>query len=552
MKKFFKYSISIAAAALCLYSCDDVVNIPATDRLTQDAIWSGSEAVLDQYVIGLYGAVREKSTIKMLDSQFTDCLTDLMKDGDWIASRRYNRKNYNFEPFTSDDASILGNWGDSYIRIRRFNEFLRDVNKYGEKYSDDFLKPRIAEVRFMRAMQYFYLIRIYGGVVLRDKYVGPEENDKARMSEADSWQWVIDEIKTVIPDLPVEWTADNYTRLTRIAAYGFLSRVALYAEQWDECVDAATQCETLGASLASTYAEVFSDKYSKENLMIVDFAPTGLNHNADQIFRPAGDNATHGNKGFGSPIVPTAEFADAFEMTDGTAFSWTAYKANPAAWDNDPFSKRDPRFYTTIIYNNQDWESRKIEAYEGGDDGIQLFKKEGFRTATCTGYYYRKFITENDNSWDTAGSNHFDIMLRFGEVVLNKAEALAHQSGKLSDAVKELNRLRNRAGMPDASAADFDSFMKVLEHERIVELGGENFRFWDLRRWKLGVVRLNNKSFHGVWIKQDATAPGGFTYDECDIDDGSKHVFMERYYCFALPQAEINANGAINENNPGW
>lgn len=555
MKKILNRLFPLAGLVLCLAACDDVINIPATDSITDDAIWSGSEPILDQYVIGLYGAVREKSTLKMNETQYTDCMTDLMKDADWTQSRRYNRKMYNYEPFNSDDASILANWGDSYTRIRRFNEFLRDVKTYGNLYNEAFLKSRIAEVRYMRAMQYFYLIRVYGGVVLRDHYPGPEENNAPRMTEADSWQWVIDEIKACIPDLPVEWDAANFSRMTRVAAYGFLSRVALYAKQWDVVVESADSCAKLGAILDPVYANVFSDHFSKEILMVVDFQPTGLNHNADQVFRPAGDNANHGNKGFGYPMTPTAEFADAFEMADGTAFSWDAYKANPSAWGNDPFSGREPRFYTTILYNNEDWEGRKIESYEGGVDGIQKFEKAAARTATCTGYYYRKFITENDHSWDAAGSNHYDIMLRYGEVLLNKAEALAQSnwSANSTAALKALNDIRARVGLPAKSASTLDEFMDLLEHERIVELGGENFRFWDLRRWKKGVDRLNNKSFHGVWIKKDDTAPGGFTYDECDADDGTMRVFMERYYCFALPLAEVNNNEALGGmNNPGW
>ena len=373
-KSVIRISI-IAAMLLSFAACDDVVNIPATDRLTQDAIWSGDEAILDQYVIGLYGAVREKSTVYMNESQMTDCMTDILKDMDWTQSRRYNRKMMNYEPFISDDASILGNWGDSYTRIRRFNEFLRDVQVYGTKYNSDFLNARVAEVRYMRAMQYFYLIRVYGGVVLRDKYVGPEENDKARMTEAESWQWVIDEIKTCAPDLPAAWDASNFTRMTRGAAYGFLSRVALYAGQWDEVVAAADSCVKYGAILEPNYADVFSNKWSKENLMIVDFAPTGLNHNADQVFRPSGDNSRHGSKGFGYPMTPTAEFADAFEMADGSAFSWDAYNANPSAWGNDPFSGREPRFYATILYNNEDWEGRKLETFEGGEDGVRKFRR---------------------------------------------------------------------------------------------------------------------------------------------------------------------------------
>ena len=121
MKKYIHILFASISVSVFCVSCNDVVDIPPSDLVTQDVIWSGKESVLDQYVIGLYGALLEKSTVYMLANQFTDCLTDVMKDGDWITERRYNRINVGFQQFASDDALILSNWNDSYTRIRRFN-----------------------------------------------------------------------------------------------------------------------------------------------------------------------------------------------------------------------------------------------------------------------------------------------------------------------------------------------------------------------------------------------------------------------------------------------
>lgn len=583
MKKIFsRYTCIVLAFSAMAVSCKDVVDIPASDRLTQDVIWSGDNAILDQYVIGLYGALREKSTLYMLSTQFTDCLTDLLKDGDFMESRRYNRLNVGKQAFTNDDASILSNWSDSYVRIRRFNEFLRDSQTYSNMYDSEFLKVRIAEIRLLRAMQYFYIMRVYGyeadsedrpgGMVLRDKLDGPAGNNKPRMRYADSWQWIIDEMKAAAKDLPDEWDAANYTRLTSVGAYGFLSRVALYAKQWDEVIAAADKCKELGARLDPSYANVFADQKSVENLMTIQFLADGLSHQGDIIFRPSGDSKFHKNKPLGYPICPTAELADSYEMADGSQFSWAAYKANPAAWGNDPYSGREPRFYATILYNNEDWEGReldldgdnvpekvKIETFVGGIDGFQEYKEDKACTSTCTGYYFRKFITENDHSWDEYGGNHFDIYVRYAEVLLNKAEALAQKnwSANSVDALQALNDIRGRVGLPARAAASLDDFMLLLEQERKVELAGENFRYWDLRRWRKAVARLDGKSFHGVKITKNTD--GTFSYEECNIEgvdannNPNKRIFMDRFYCFALPMSELNNNEALNhQNNPGW
>lgn len=273
---------------------------------------------------------------------------------------------------------------------------------------------------------------------------------------------------------------------------------------------------------------------------------SNLTTNSDVMFRPSGDEANHPGCGrIISWLVPTAELADDYEMADGTPFSWKNNGANP-------YAGREKRFYASILFNGAQWENRELETFVGGKDGIQKFEKSGQTSSTVTGYYLKKFITENDHSWNINGSSHFDILLRYAEVLLNKAEALAQDNWdkNKTQALSTLNEVRKHAGLPAKNAESLNEFMKLIEHERIVELAGEGFRYWDLRRWKRSVDVLNGKSMHGTLItKQD---DGTFSYKNIDVDAGDTHVFMERYYAFSIPLAERTRNKTIGKNNPGW
>lgn len=544
-----KIPILFALSVLAFASCDDVLNVESPAIFSESTIWSGNETALDTYIIGHYGAIRDRAQLNNLNERFTDALTDVIKSGDWNQAQRYNRvmtTNY----FTPESCGILDNWADTYGRIRRDNEFFRDLEIHKDKYREEFLKPRVAEMHFIRAFSYYYLIRVFGGVVIRTSLDGPEENNKARSSEAESWQYAIDELKLATEDLPLVWDAANFGRITKAAAYGFLSRVALYAKQWDLAVEAADKCREAGGALDPSYAHVFADQKSPENLLTVTFfkanVAANLSTNADPMFRPSGDGLTHkGDRKILAWLVPTAELADSYEMADGTPFSWELH-------GSDPYADREPRFYASVLYNGAEWEGRTIESFVGGKDGIQKFEKSTPTSSTVTGYYLKKFITENDHSWDTQGSSHFDIMLRYGEVLLNKAEALAQSNWNTNRtaALAALNEVRARVGLPARDAVSLAAFMRLIEHERMVELAGEGFRYWDLRRWRRAMDVLNGTSVHGTRITREAD--GTFKYTPVDVDAGDTRIFMERFYAFSIPLSERTRNTAFGENNPGW
>lgn len=558
MKKILNI-LSILAAGALLCSCEgfisDALDIDPSDRYSSEAVWSSASSA-DQYLLGLYNLIKENTGNLGSDSNMTgfwDAYSDLVKSNSWAEyNHPFNRAFLQASSFDGQSAGCFECWSSNYERIRRCNEFLRDAPVYGPKLGADYAKTRSAEMKFIRAMAYFRLMQVYGKCIIRDKVDGPAENDKGFASARETWDFIEADLReagnNIATDLPSG-------RLTRAAAWAYLSRVALYAEDWDVVTEAADSARRYGAALDPVYADVFENRTSVENLFTIEFMQNKLTHRADVFFRPPGD-AAEGSQHAGANIYavfnPTSEYVDSFEMADGTPFDWAVH-------GDDPYTGREPRFYASILYNGAKWEGRTIETHDTGKDKIVEFTTTGAAGSTITGYYLRKFITEGQDGWEKYGSDHFAILIRYAEVLLNEAEAYA-MKGDFDTAYERLNQVRTRVGLPGKSGSDLETFMKDLRHERVVELGGEGLRFWDLRRWKIAVCEksedsvIDGKNYHGCWItkKED----GSYDYKQVVVDGANMvHFFPERYYAFAIPITEFSNNGAIDaltDNNPGW
>lgn len=543
------------AAALCGTSCSDVIDLNPGDRFSPATVWSSTTTV-DSYVLGLYSIFSSSCEFYGTGSpNLTDAYSDILKSGSWDQyNHSYNRSLFQESAFNSTSAGAFECWSTHYERIRRENEFLLDAPKYREKFGEKWMDTRIAEVRFCRAYAYYLLCRVYGGVILRTEVDGPEQNDKARSTEADCWDFIIEELKDLAPQLPQgnktengdNWDDANYGRATQQAAYGLLSRVALFAERWDVAAQAARDVEKCGGALDLTgYANVFNGdlKSNKEILFGVDFEQDVITHRYDAYVRPSGDAKALGTSALYSVFFPTSELADSYEMADGTPFSWETH-------GSDPYTGREPRFYATILYNGASWMGRTIESYVGGADGFKEYENSKSANTTVTGYYLRKYLKDGDKSWITAYSAQTCILIRYAEVLLNKAEALAELSWDQNsvEALQALNDVRGRVGLPSRQTASKEEFMEFVRHERMVELAGEGFRYWDLRRWRLAEEVINGKNVHGVKITK---TDSGFNYEHVDADNGNKRIFYDRYYHFAIPESERSKN-PLCDNNQGW
>ena len=563
--------IVFSIVALCCattFSCVDVLDVNETRSLSDLAIWSSEESV-DRYVVASYMTFKDESQVSSSRERFYDSYSDLMKSSSWDQwGHQYNRALLSPNFFQKGNANGFDIWADAYGRIRRANVLLDQITEWGvPRFGNDWCDIRRAEVRLCRAFSYYRLIRVYGGVIIRTELTGVDGGlddgaieaniHRARATEAESWKFVLDELEWAAERLPESWSTQWTGRATKKTAYGLISRMALFAKEWQMAVNAAEEVKRLGGDLAADYAKLFQvdggQDNSKELLFTLYFLKDEITHNFDLRNRPFGDRTTHTDAVTLAEHVPTAELADLYEFSDSTPFSWDTWHTLGYA---DPYTQREPRFHATIFANGSPWEGRNIETFVGGTDEFTAFQTTiGFSTngKTSTGYYLRKYLQEGHN-FSTNQSYQHDAVLRYAEVLLNKAEAYAEldYAANSAQALAALNEVRARVKLDPRTAAeapDKEAFMELLRRERAVELAGEGFRFWDLKRWRLAETVIDGQSVHGVRITGNSVA--NFIYARVNADDNQTRIFPERYYYLSLPSAEV-ANNNLCVDNDGW
>ena len=544
IKRLYLLGIGLMFTSQFLTSCHDLLEKDPTDSYSETVAWS-SESSLDMYVTYLYKPLNGLSNFSSLS--LTDGYTDLVKYGNGVPQTwsAHNKILLQQNTITSDN-NPMSSWG-LYTDIFRENVFLRDAGIYGSKFNEDFLNTRIAEIRFIRAVNYARMIRIFGGVILRDETNGVDsegEKAKARATEAESWDFVLKDLEFAAKHLPKEWDSKRDGRLTKGAAYAYMCRTALFAKRWDIAITAADEIKKLNKyDLMDEYKDVFKVAGNKEIIFSIAYKIPDMPHYFDRYFAPDGKQGIR-------RAVPTSELVDSYDMADGTPFSWSGSMAK------DPYVGREPRFYASIIYNGATWKEKTIYTYVDAENGFAAYRDNmnPGEKQTVTGYFIRKYLQENNTEFDDKGSDQFWIEMRYAEVLLNLAEALAEQdyAKNQDDALEALNEVRRRVDLPERTtqeAPDKDSFMKLLRKERICELAFEGFRYWDLRRWRLAGEVIDGKQAHGTKItKKDDNS---YTYEQVSCDDNINRFFPERYYLLPIPVDELQ-NNPLCENNAPW
>ncbi len=543
MKKLSILFLSIFAVC----SCDGFLDMTPTDRVSPQVLWSNTTNA--EYEINyLYSYIWDLNSSPTVIG-LTESLTDEMK---------YTSYNYYSLCYIPSEVSYGGNiltasyvdsyfgyWGTLYTAIRKCNESLSDLAKYGKMSDTD--KPRLeAEIRFMRAFLYFELVKRYKDVIIYES-LGEIRKDAPLGTEEQAWDLIQEDLNFASENLPLPGASNG--RLNQGTAYGFITRAMLYAKRYDVVIAAADKVKELGYSLEDNYSDAFKQGSKEAILQYLFSQKDGVTHSFNFYYTPGGDYAAVGQNG-GAYGVPTQEIVESYELATGGFPDWSKWHGTTT--ETPPYAQLEPRFHATILYNGAAWKDRTIQPYEGGLDGWATWKtiKEP-KGRTVTGYYLRKLVDETYNV-TTSGSSQPFTFLRYSEVLLNKAEACA-----LSTAAKDetaandiLREIRGRVGLPYSNKFGTE-LMSAIRQERKVELAFEGLRYWDLRRWELAdkdyPTGLSNYQNHGLKIekKDDDT----FTYSYVTIDDKIR-TFDKKMYRFPIPKSEIDDNPSFNHTQP--
>lgn len=520
-------------------ACNDYLDMTPTDKISDKLTWSKVEyaelAVNNFYHdINYYG----NFSSGQCNAGITEGLTDIFK---------YSAMTYNAHMYIPNEiayggsvltstyvAYYLGNWGTAYEKVRRINEGIFNLKKFGTIGEDDSRRLE-AEMRFFRAQAYFDLVKRYKQVIIYDEDLSKIQKDTPVSTEAQGWDFVQADLDFAGQYLPVSNVSNG--RVTSGAAYALLSRAMLYAERWQAAKDAATK--VTGYELETNFADAFKNN-SKEAILQYSFDKSGVTHSFDNLFAPAGDSGNNMTGGYGTP---TQEMVESFELKTGGFPDWSKWHTAEGISEEPPYENLEPRFQATVLYNGAEWKGRKVEPFVGGIDGWCNWKDDPVPNGrTTTGYYLRKLVDEDHDFTVLTSSTQPWIAIRYAEVLLNRAEA-CYRLNDSEGANNAIRAIRTRAGLPYVNKSGTE-LMAAIRQERKVELAYEGLYYWDMRRWKLAESAFTGSRVHGLKIEKNANETFKYSYVDCDKQNRN---FPAKMYQIPLPVNELNNNSAIQQ-----
>lgn len=606
--------VSMVAVLVSCQKKDDFLNKQPLGDYSEDAVWSDPN-LIETFVNSMY---RNALGFPFSIERLSDYSDETFFTPDWDAT------NFNKSLMTSDGLygwevgwatphTIHFLWDPCYSNIRRTNIFFSKIKSV--KADASVIAGLKGEAYFMRAWTYFNLTNMYGGVPLITKAYGlTDKFEVPRNSYEDCITFIVGQIDSAILNLPDTYPTDG--RVSKGAAMAFKARVLLYAAsdlhnssknsvvttgysnpeylgyvggdpvaRWTAAKNAAKAVIDAGKytlykatpaptdSVAQNFVELFTSKGTSEDILLQFFTPkTDEDWDGYNPGLYCGPNGYH-NWGNNTPL---GDIVDEYEMKDGSKFSWSNLTEKAA-----PYSKREARFYASILYEGVPWRTRptdgllidpfsKIQVghvYDASNNMIKagLDTREGpieNWNGGKTGYYLRKYVDPTVDPQYVKQDVPFKH-LRYGEVLLNYAEACIELGGAANEteAIAKINMIRTRAGQPNLPALTGDALRQAYRHERRVELAFEDHRFWDVRRWIIAPAAYHQTSAVDVryvaptgtvagYRKADGTTWSAPTFAKQDCP-GDSRAWNNKCYFFPIYRSEMNKNTLLVQN-PGY
>lgn len=504
-------------------------------------------------------------------------------------------------------------YGSSYITIKDINILLRDIGSGSIPEVDQVIMK--GQALFFRALLYFRLISTYGGVPLVLEFKGQSDVEALKVPRnktSECMAQILIDMDDAIAALPDSYNASDYGRITKGAAMAMKGRILLHyaseqfdpgqsaAGRWQNAYDAnntaITYLEGQGKGLHKSYGQLWFDEGASnvEAIMVRKYSDDVPN-NREAGCRPfiVGTNGEAFDK-------PTKQLVDAYPMKDGKAIddNSSAYTYNATTfWLN-----RDPRFKATIAWNGSIWPLNNPAPNRTSDlewtFALSAIEGQANDRITPSSFSCRKGVDGNLEGGAASLNSPIDwIEIRFAEVMLNLAEA-ANEIGNTLVAYNVLTEIRDRAGIDPGGNGLYgipaglgkDEMRAAIMLERRLELVFEGKRSQDLRRrrmykdlngtYRQGYQILKTSAFDALSptnlilddrkALEDGVLDGSINLDDPDVYntyfkinlrslerfgdvgvDGSPINYLDRYYFYDIPQADIDRNVNL-EQTSGW
>ena len=402
-------------------SCgDSFFDLEPASSVTIDKVYK-TASDYNVAVIGCYAKLQSQVNF------YTECCEYRSDNLSLGAPTAGTQDRYDIDHFTEKPSNgILSSyWANFNNNVYRCNLLLDQID--GANFAENLKKQYKGEAMFIRALNYFNMYRIWGGVPATKHVVSAAEALKvARYSDEQMFDLIAGDLKEVVDNnyLPETYSSADMGRATSGAAKALLGKVYLTFHKWTEAKDILSQL--IGKyQLVSPIAQVF-DVDNKNNNEI--------------IF------AVHFNK-----------------EIEGEGHSY---------WYNLTNASDDTNQTSSLLNTFPTGDARKdLITYVQVEKNVRLMNK---------------FYDTKSPTFKTVGNDQ--ILLRYADVLLMYAEALneiQYDASEGSLALKYLNAVRQRAGISNLTVKQLptqEKFRKGILVERQREFPYEGQRWFDLVR----------------------------------------------------------------------
>lgn len=402
----------------------------------------------------------------------------------------------NFDNFThtSTEGQLNDFWTGQYQSINLANQVLGNVPGID---MDATLKERyLAEAKFIRAYNYFRLVRAFGDVPLRLSLpVDASEYNLPRSPKAEVYAAIEKDLTEAAAILPQSYGPNDIGRATKGAALSLHAKVAMYQARenparWQDVLNLTNQVIGMGYSLFPNFEAQF--RIPNEN-------------NQESVFEIQAQVL---------PGIPGATTSQYSQVQGVRGVTWGGWGFNvPTETLVNAFEADDPRMDATIIFRG--------ETTPQGDAVPP--------TGDNPRYNQKSYVPSNQHvPGFSEGAGQNIRVIRFAEVLLMNAEA-ANELNDPAQAKISLNKVRERARggnnaiLPDVTTNNKDALRLAIWHERRVELAMEFDRFFDVIRQGRGA---------------EVFGPKGFTTGKNEV--------------MPIPQNQIDVSAGVLTQNPGY
>lgn len=479
-----KYFI-LPVMLLALSSCEEDLNVDPNNAQTElDFLNNPNNAV--NLVNGVYNKQLDYNMYSFSWIGITSITSDDADKGSTTGDFGSDKNKMDALTFGPDDVSFLDVWQARYQGIYRANNALF----YLEQLTiDETLKNRlIGEVKFLRALFYFDLVRCFGGVPLVTSKIDINDtqtiNDVVyvRKTKQETYALIEADLTDAISRLPLKsaYAANDLGRASKGAAQALLAKAYLYQEKWQESFDMSG--EVIG-----------SGQYG----LLPDYA---------QVWREAGENGVESIYEVQATLTKGIIEYTNVQGPRGTPDLGWGFNT-PSATLSGSYEAGDLRRASTILFvtpGNSLW------------DGFVMPS-----TWTNPRYNYKAYQSSLAESWNNNKAETAKNLriLKYSDLLLIRAEAGYHIGS--GEAVSRINELRVRAGLPEVGSVTEQSIL----NERRWEMAMEHDRWFDIVR---------------TGTAQSAMAADGKTF------------VPGVHELFPIPTQEIVKSGGLLQQNPGY